>query len=254
MNIPKAKRIQLAKLLALVKEINTDEGVVLFVEGDMTVGTEVFVSDADGNMVPATDGTYTSEGKTITISAGKISEIKEKEEPAADPDPATDPDPKPEEGKQAKFKAVSQAFSETYEAKTMKIAAAIVALGFVDGWLVSASDTEAVWEVYEMDGGYKYIRFEVSWNGEEATVSNPVEVEPTFAPKGQAPAASVDPAVVTENETLKAENAKLKKQVADFEEKAKTPAANPIEGSNEEKLEADKSLTQRLLEFAHKNK
>lgn len=249
MNIPKAKRIQLAKLLALVKEINTDEGVVLFVEGDMTVGTEVFVSDADGNMVPATDGTYTSEGKILTVSAGKISEIKEKEEPAADTDP------KPEEEKQAKFKAVSQAFSETYEAKTMKIAAAIVALGFVDGWLVSASDTEAVWEVYEMDGGYKYIRFEVSWNGEEATVSNPVEVEPTFAPKGQAPAAQVDPAVVTENETLKAENAKLKQQVAVFEEKAKTPAADPIEGSGkEEKLDSDKTLTQRLLEFAHKNK
>lgn len=90
MNIPKAKRIQLAKLLQLVKEINTEEGVVLFIEGDVTVDAEVFVADGDGNMVPAPDGVYTSEGKTITVSAGKISEIKEVE---ADPNNNPDPDP-----------------------------------------------------------------------------------------------------------------------------------------------------------------
>lgn len=84
MNITKAKRIQLAKMLALVKEIKTDEGEMLYIEGDLAVDTEVFVADGDGNMVPAPDGTYTAEGKSITIVAGKITEIKEIEAPAAE--------------------------------------------------------------------------------------------------------------------------------------------------------------------------
>lgn len=88
MNIPKAKRIKLAKLLALVQEIPTEEGAVLFIEGDLAVDAEVFVSDADGNMVPAPDGTYTSEGKTIVVASGKITEIKE-----AEADPIDNPDP-----------------------------------------------------------------------------------------------------------------------------------------------------------------
>ena len=89
MNIPKAKRIKLAKLLALVQEIPTEEGTVLFIEGDLAVDAEVFVSDADGNMVPAPDGTYTSEGKTIVVASGKITEIKEAE---ADPIDNQDPE------------------------------------------------------------------------------------------------------------------------------------------------------------------
>ena len=97
MNIPKAKRIKLAKLLALVQEIPTEEGAVLFIEGDLAVDAEVFVSDADGNMVPAPDGTYTSEGKTIVVASGKITEIKEAE---ADPIDNQEPEnPKNMEGK-----------------------------------------------------------------------------------------------------------------------------------------------------------
>ena len=88
MNIPKAKRIKLAKLLALVQEIPTEEGAVLFIEGDLAVDAEVFVSDADGNMMPAPDGTYTSEGKKIVVASGKITEIKDTEaDPIDNPDP-----------------------------------------------------------------------------------------------------------------------------------------------------------------------
>ena len=91
MNIPKSKRIKLARLLALVKEINTEEGVVLYIEGDVTVDTEVFVADGDGNMVPAPDGTYTSEGKQIVVTAGKISEVKEVENENPDPENPANP-------------------------------------------------------------------------------------------------------------------------------------------------------------------
>lgn len=99
MNLPKAKRIQLAKLMKLVKEIPTEEGAILFVEGDVTVDTEVFVSDTDGNMIPAPDGTYTAEGKIITVTAGKISEIKDVETDPVDdnetPETMEDDNPDP---------------------------------------------------------------------------------------------------------------------------------------------------------------
>lgn len=99
MNLPKAKRIQLAKLMKLVKEIPTEEGAILFVEGDVTVDAEVFVGDTDGNMIPAPDGTYTSEGKIITVTGGKISEIKDVETDPVDDNenPETLEDDNPDE-------------------------------------------------------------------------------------------------------------------------------------------------------------
>jgi flagellar biosynthesis GTPase FlhF len=78
----KVKILKLAKWLKLTKEIKTDEGVVLLIAGDIAVGEEVFVADESGNMIPAPDGTYTSEGKIIVVAAGKITEVKEVETPA----------------------------------------------------------------------------------------------------------------------------------------------------------------------------
>lgn len=75
----KKKLLTLAKLIKLTKEIKTDEGVVLLIAGDVALGEEVFVTDESGNMVPAPDGTYTSEGKIIVVAAGKITEVKDAE-------------------------------------------------------------------------------------------------------------------------------------------------------------------------------
>lgn len=86
----KVKILKLAKWLKLTKEIKTDEGVVLLIAGDIAVGEEVFVADESGNMIPAPDGTYTSEGKIIVVAAGKITEVKEVETPAEET-PAEDP-------------------------------------------------------------------------------------------------------------------------------------------------------------------
>lgn len=80
----KVKILKLAKWLKLTKEIKTDEGVVLLIAGDIAVGEEVFVADETGNMIPAPDGTYTSEGKIIVVAAGKITEVKEVETPAGE--------------------------------------------------------------------------------------------------------------------------------------------------------------------------
>lgn len=91
MDTKKVNRIALARLIKLVAEIPTEEGPVLFIEGDTTIDNEVFVADEEGNMIPAPDGTYTAkDGRLITVTAGKITGIEEPtpepvaEEPAAE--------------------------------------------------------------------------------------------------------------------------------------------------------------------------
>lgn len=91
MNINKANRIKLAKLLSLVAETKCDDGTILYTEGELTVDAEVFVNE-DGNMVPAPDGEYNADGKTIVVASGKVTEIKE-----AEAEPVTVEDPVPEE-------------------------------------------------------------------------------------------------------------------------------------------------------------
>ena len=65
--------------------IDTDKGAIIC--NALEVGEEVFVETEEGN-VPAEDGEYATEDKIIVVAEGKIAEIKDKEEPAAEPDPA----------------------------------------------------------------------------------------------------------------------------------------------------------------------
>lgn len=99
----KKKLLKLASMLSLTKEIKTDEGAVLLIAGDVALGEEVFVTDESGNMVPAPDGTYTSEGKIIVVAAGKITEVKDAETaPAEEEKPAEETAPKTEETEEEK--------------------------------------------------------------------------------------------------------------------------------------------------------
>jgi ketosteroid isomerase-like protein len=57
--------------------IATDNGELLY-EGELEVGTEVFVADAEGKQTPAPEGDYvTEDGKTIKVVDGKVAEIVE---------------------------------------------------------------------------------------------------------------------------------------------------------------------------------
>ena len=59
--------------------IATDNGELLY-DGELEVGTEVFVADAEGNQTPAPDGDYvTEDGKVIKVAEGKVAEIVEPE-------------------------------------------------------------------------------------------------------------------------------------------------------------------------------
>ena len=64
-------------------EVETDKGLLTY-EGELVVGNEVFI-EKDGELIPAEDGEYVAEDKTIVVKDGKIAEIvevnKEDEQP-----------------------------------------------------------------------------------------------------------------------------------------------------------------------------
>lgn len=62
---------------AALASVATDKGELLY-EGELAVGTEVFVADEEGNQVVAPDGEYTLEdGKVVVVAEGKVAEIIE---------------------------------------------------------------------------------------------------------------------------------------------------------------------------------
>jgi septal ring factor EnvC (AmiA/AmiB activator) len=117
----KKKLLKLASMLSLTKEIKTDEGAVLLIAGDVALGEEVFVTDESGNMVPAPDGTYTSEGKIIVVAAGKITEVKDAETAPADEEkPAEETAPKTEETEEEKPAEEETPSEETEDVEALK--------------------------------------------------------------------------------------------------------------------------------------
>lgn len=77
--------IKLRQMLLKFEDINTEEGVVLSVEGDLEVGKEVFTTDDNGDVVPAPDGDYNYENKVITVAEGVVTVIADKEAPVETP-------------------------------------------------------------------------------------------------------------------------------------------------------------------------
>ena len=70
-----------------METITTDKGELSY-NGELAVGTEVFVVDENGESIPAEDGDYKVDGKTIKVVDGKVSEIVEDapvSEPASEP-------------------------------------------------------------------------------------------------------------------------------------------------------------------------
>jgi hypothetical protein len=77
--------IKLRQMLLKFEDINTEEGVVLSVDGELEVGKEVFTTDDNGDVVPAPDGDYNYENKVITVSEGVVTVIADKEAPVETP-------------------------------------------------------------------------------------------------------------------------------------------------------------------------
>lgn len=79
----KTKLLKLARLLKCIKEKQTDKGL-LIVEDEFEPNVEVFVTDENGDLIPAMDGLYEAEDVLITIEGGVIKEIKLKEPEVAE--------------------------------------------------------------------------------------------------------------------------------------------------------------------------
>ena len=86
---------KIAKML--FASISTDKGELTY-DGELVEGVEVLV-EAEGELVPAEDGEYIAEDKTIVVAEGKVVEIKVNE---PDNEPDKEPDKEPDEVEELK--------------------------------------------------------------------------------------------------------------------------------------------------------
>lgn len=202
------------------KDITAEDGTVLTIDGDLEVGKDVLTYTEDGEAVPAADGDYRTGDVVVTVEGGKITKIEAQEK---------DPEPPAEN----KMKAVANAFEQTYDEKTKKVYDAIVALGFdIYGWIAEIADTYVVYVVWTDEKGDVYTRFDVAWNGDEVTVSNPTEVKPAFVAKDDKN--PMDNGGSAEEETLRQENTRLKAEVQRLSDKLKESVEQPVGKDNPE--------------------
>ena len=77
----KANVMKLFRDLMRLGKVETDNGVLIY-EGDvLTEGTEVFIEDESGNIIPAPDGQYSE----YTVKDGKIAPADPVEDPVEEP-------------------------------------------------------------------------------------------------------------------------------------------------------------------------
>lgn len=97
----KQLKLKLAKMLSKFAEVTTDKGV-LICDGEMVIGKEVFLVDADGEYVSAPDGDYIDGETTYKVTDGVISEIVipevEPEVVETEVEPEVEPVEEPEAG------------------------------------------------------------------------------------------------------------------------------------------------------------
>ena len=201
--------------------IETDKGKLEWdnEEEDLKAGDAVYIRDEEGNRVPAPDGDYTTEdGKVIKVSDGKVTEIVDDKAEVADEDLKA--------RRKSRFEKIRQAFEESYAEKEQKIREAIYAFRNDNAWwwLADAGEDFAVISVMDEETYEEsYVRYSIKWNEDgSAEASDPQEVKLMFVPVDmESPFAKGNE---EEMNSIKAENASLKKEVARLK---KTPAAKP---------------------------
>ena len=200
--------------------IETDKGKLEWdnEEEDLKAGDSVYITDEEGNRNPAPDGDYTTEdGKVIKVSDGKVTEIV---------DPKAQVSEEEVKAKRIyKFNKIKQAFEESFDTKKREISNAIAAVIDTENfYLADAGEDFGVVEAWNEDWTEShYFRYSITWNEDgTAKAADPVEVKLMFVPM------DMESPFTKSNEeemnSLKAENASLKAQVAKLK---KTPAAKP---------------------------
>lgn len=247
MKIKKNFLANLKAMLINLEAVRTTDGKDLMVDGDVEVGKDIMIADENGEYEPAPSGEYDLGDTTLIVEAGRITEIRENKA-EGEGSGEGEGEGNAEDMKKQKFAAMKQAFEQTYEERYRKIAAAIMALGYSEyGYIVEASDESAVWCYWdEVANEEHFVRFTLTWTGEDVLAADPVEVVPSFKPKDGADEGA---AATAENEALKAENEALKAENATLKEKQALAAVPPV-GEGEGKIE--QPLMGRLIDASRR--
>ncbi len=156
MKITKNLKFKLRNLLLTCGSVETDKATLLY-EGELEVGTEVFVENENGEIVPAEDGEYVDGDKTYVVAEGKVAEIKEKEEETTETetieteeepeaDPADEPETAEEESEAdriARLEGAVEELREGIETLTNAIAALAERVGKVEEKLAALDEPAA---------------------------------------------------------------------------------------------------------------
>ena len=106
-------KAELAKLLIKYSVVKTDKAVLEYDGEDLVAGMDIFITNENGEKVPAEDGEYvTEDNKTIVVKDGKVESIvdkaaevdaeeeeKKEDEPMVEPMPTAE-EPMPEDKKE----------------------------------------------------------------------------------------------------------------------------------------------------------
>ena len=120
--------IKLRQMLLKFEDINTEEGVVISVDGSLEVGKEAFTTDDNGDVVSCPDGDYTYEMKTITVAEGVITAIVDKEAPVEAPAEEPVEEPVVEENEEEAPAAEETPAEDEKDAKIAELQARIAEL------------------------------------------------------------------------------------------------------------------------------
>ena len=103
-------KAELAKLLIKYSVVKTDKAVLEYDGEELVAGMDVYITDEEGNKVPAEDGDYvTEDNKTITVKDGKVesivdpsAEVDAEEDEKKEDEPMVEPieEPMPEDKKE----------------------------------------------------------------------------------------------------------------------------------------------------------
>lgn len=104
-------KAELAKLLIKYSVVKTDKAVLEYDGEDLVAGMDVYITDENGDKVPAEDGEYTTEdNKKITVKDGKVesivdpvAEVDAEEDEKKEDEPMEEPiaeEPMPEDKKE----------------------------------------------------------------------------------------------------------------------------------------------------------
>lgn len=191
----------LKRILTQFGSVSTDKGIIVW-DGDDDLkegyAVQVYNPDDDSYAKPE-DGDYkTDDGKTITVEDGKATKIT---------DERAEVSPEEDNPAEESFKAMKQKYELTYDEKYMKIVDAIREKGlYSEFYIIEASDTYAVVETWDAENTEsKKYKHDLSWNGDEVTVGDGVEVKNKYVPVDEKKEETVEEDVTVTEEKMEEE-------------------------------------------------